>query len=341
MVIGATDFAIGTVTPCARGGRNSVRADECVPVTYWSYPADSAKAAMQFRRAGQMLEYYASRFGAFPYEKLAHVQSSTRYGGMENVGAIFYSERAIAQNQLGETTIAHETAHQWFGDAVTETHWNHLWLSEGFATYFGVQFFESADGVAKFRELITNAANQYMSSDVTDLAIVDTTAVPGNDLFALLNANSYQKGGMVLHMLRGLLGDNAFFTGIRRYVERHLNGTALTADLQRELEQASNQDLGWFFQQWVYQPGYPIYRISHTWDSAAKQLVLTVEQTQKAAWPAFRMPVEFAFDTPEGEIRRKLEVSGRRAVLRVDLPAAPTRVRFDPGRWLLARVEGS
>jgi aminopeptidase N len=180
-----------------------------------------------------------------------------------------------------------------------------------------------------------------MNSDVTDHAIVDTMAVPENDLFALLNANSYQKGGMVLHMLRGLLGDDAFFAGIRTYAERYRHGTAVTADLRRELEQASNQNLGWFFQQWVFQPGYPILRLSHRWDGAAGQLVLTVEQTQKAAWPAFRMPVEFAFDTPQGEIRRKLEVSERRAVLRIDLPAAPTRVRFDPDRWMLARVEGS
>jgi len=341
MVIGATDFAIGTVTPCARGGRAPSRETDCVPVTYWAYPADSARAASTFRRAGQMIEYYASRFGPFPYQKLAHVQSSTRYGGMENVGAIFYSEQAIAEGRLGETTVAHETAHQWFGDAITESHWNHLWLSEGFATYFGMQFFESADGVTRFRELVQGAASGYMNSDVTDLAIVDTTAVPRNDLFALLNANSYQKGGLVLHMLRGLLGDSAFFAGIRRYADRHLHGNAGTADLRRALEESSGRDLGGFFEQWVYRPGFPTYRVSHTWDAAARQAVLTVEQRQKAAWPVFSMPIEFEFTTPQGTVRRKLDISGRRAVVRVDLPAPPSGVRLDPDGWLLKRVEGS
>lgn len=335
MVIGATDFAIGTVTPCADGGRIPVRTDTCVPVTYWAYPRDSANAAAIFRRAGDMVEYFSRTFGPFPYEKLAHVQSATRFGGMENVGAIFYSEQAIAAGRLGETTVAHETAHQWFGDGVTESHWSHMWLSEGFATYFGMQYFEHADGVAKFRELLANSARGYLQSTDTAIAMVDTTHVPNDDLLGLLNTNSYNKGGQVLHMLRGVLGDSVFFAGIARYWRDHAYGNALTSDLQRALEQESGQDLGWFFEQWVYRPGYPVYRTGLAWDEGARTATVTVEQAQNPAWPTFRMPIEFEFETAQGPVRRTGMVSARRETLRFELPARATAVRLDPDGWLL------
>jgi aminopeptidase N len=339
MVIGATSrFAIATVDACAAGGRSRLREDACVVVSTWMFPEDSANGARIFRRAGDMVEYYTGRFGAFPYHKLAHVQSATRFGGMENVGAIFYSEQAIANGTLSEVTVAHETVHQWFGDAVTETRWNHLWLSEGFATYFGMQYFESADGVDRFRELLAESAQGYLSSDVTDLPMVDTLAVPGNDLFELLNANSYNKGGQVLHMLRRLLGDEVFFGGIRGFYTRHEHGTALTADLERALEQASARELGWFFEQWAYQPGHPIFHVGWTWDATAREAVVTLEQVQKDTWPTFRAPVELAFDTPAGEVRHQGEVVERTTVLRFPLPQPPTGVRLDPDGWLLKQV---
>lgn len=338
MVIGASDFAVGTVTPCARGGLTPLRPDGCVPVSYWAYPQDSASAAVIFARAGEMVEYYADRFGPYPYHKLAHVQSSTRFGGMENSGAIFYSEQAIAGGSLGEVTVAHETAHQWFGDGVTETVWNHAWLSEGFATYFGMQFFEKAEGSERFRELLDRSASGYLRSQVTDLAMVDTLSVPDGNLMSLLNANSYNKGGQVLHMLRGLLGDEAFFRGIGAYYRRHANGNALTADLQHALEEASGTRLDWFFDQWAYRPGHPVFRVTHAWDAGAGEAEVVIEQVQKAGWPTFRVPMEIAFETPTGEVRRKVEVRERTARLRFPLAAAPSAVRIDPDGWVLKEV---
>jgi aminopeptidase N len=311
-----------------------------VRVTSWAFPQDRENARRIFRRGGEMIEYYASRFGPFPYEKLAHVQSATRYGGMENVGAIFYSERGIQSGQMGETTVAHETIHQWFGDAVTPGNWHHVWLSEGFATYFGMQFFEHADGVDAFRQLVVNSGNGYLQSEVADLPMVDTMRIPGaGDLTAVLNSNSYNKGGQVLHMLRGLLGDDAFFAGLRNYFGRYVNSNARTIDLQNMLEQAGNTDLDWFFDQWVYRPGFPIYRVTHTYDANAGEVVVTVEQTQKSAWPTFRMPIEFEIVTPNRTWREKAEVSGRRAVVRFASPAAAQRVVIDPDGWVLKRVE--
>ncbi|HSJ08915.1 MAG TPA: M1 family aminopeptidase, partial [Longimicrobiales bacterium] len=188
MVIGATPFSIGTVTDCARGGITAARAGPCVPVSSWAFPTDSASAARSFRRGGDMVEFYSRILAPFPYTNLAHVQSATRFGGMENASAIFYSERAIADGRDIEGTVAHEVAHQWFGDAVTPRDWAHLWLSEGFASYFGPLYFEHADGVERFREIMAGVRRGYLESDVTNLAVVDTLAVPGNNLLELLNA---------------------------------------------------------------------------------------------------------------------------------------------------------
>ena len=334
MVFGATDFAIGMVDPCASGGAG------CVPVSYYAFPQDSVNNANVFRRAGQMLAHFSSLVAPFPYPELAHVQSATRFGGMENAGAIFYSEQALQRGTLGEGTVSHEVAHQWFGDAVTPGHWSHVWLSEGFATYFGNQFFERADGVQRFRELNAASWRGYLQSRVTDLPIVDTSAVPGNDLLQLLNANSYNKGGAVLHMLRGVLGDEVFFNGIRRYYRRHIHRNALTENLQRALEEESGRDLAWFFQQWVYRPGHPVLRVTHTWDAATSEAVVTVEQVQKAAWPTFRFPLELAISAAGNEIRQRVQVASRRETFRVRAPAAPSAVRLDPDGWLLHQVEG-
>jgi aminopeptidase N len=339
MVIGAANFAIGTVDRCARGGNAPPHPDGCVPVTYYAFPSDSGNAAFIFRRAGQMVAHYAELIAPFPYPELAHVQSATRFGGMENAGAIFYSEQGIRNGTLSEGTVAHEVAHQWFGDAVTPGHWSDVWLSEGFATYFGNQFFERADSVQRFRQMTAQSWRQYLQSNVKDLAIVDTLRVPNNDLMELLNANSYQKGGAVLHMLRGILGDEVFFGGIRRYYRRHVNGNARTRDLRRALEEESGRDLGWFFDQWLYRPGHPILEIHHRWDPATSDAVVTVTQVQKPEWPTFRFPLDLVFRTLSGtEVEHRAQITERENTVRVRLPVTSTQMRVDPHGWLLHEV---
>ena len=339
MVIGATQFHVRSIDDCARGGVTPSRPDGCVPTGFWSFPQDSANAARIFRRAGDMLSYYSGLIAPFPYDRLAHVQSATRFGGMENAGAIFYSDRAITRGTLGEGTVAHEIAHQWFGDAVTPGRWADVWLSEGFATYFGDLYFERADGAQQFRTMRENSWRGYLESAVTNLAVVDTLRVPNNDLLDLLNANSYNKGGAVLHMLRGMLTDSVFFRGIRRYYNRHSHGNAVTADLQRAMEEESGQQLGWFFNQWLYQPGYPMLRVTHRWQEATRELLITVEQVQQASWPTFRLPLQIAIAVGGQEIRRAVEITDRTWNARVALAAAPSAVRIDPDGWVLKVVQ--
>jgi aminopeptidase N len=170
---------------------------------------------------------------------------------------------------------------------------------------------------------------------------VDTTATLVPDLFGLLNRNSYQKGGLVLHMLRTMLGDSAFFGGVRAYYAAHEHGTALSDDLRFALERASGRDLSWFFDQWVYGRGHPVLRVSHTYDAAARQAVVTIEQVQDAAWPAFRFETEVSVRSGGGIARGTVMVSERTTTLRIPLAAAPTAVSLEPVGWLLHEMAGS
>jgi aminopeptidase N len=328
MVIGAADFRVQTIgRPCFGVGR-------CVDVTTLLFPESVEKAAPSFQRAAAMVEYYSQLISPFPYDKLAHIQSSTRFGGMENATAIFYSEQALANGRAIEEVVAHETAHQWFGGAVTEAEWPHVWLSEGFATYFGALFFEQADGIAAFRGMMEASRRQIVASKVNDRPIVDTTKP---DLFALLDTNAYQKAGWVLHMLRGLLGDARFFDGIRRYYRTHEHGAALTLDLQRAMEEASGVKLDDFFDQWLFHPGYPQLRVS--WQNAGPQTAsVVVTQVQPERWPTFRMPLTIELTTTSGPIRRQVDVDERLERYTFQLDSALTGVVLDPQSWLLKDI---
>ena len=339
MVVGATALAVDTVGTAACGRAPlSPRADHCIAVTTWIYPQDRAKAAPSFKRAAKIVDLFSDWIGPFSYEKLAHVQSSTRFGGMENVAAIFYDEKGIAQGRNIESTVAHETAHQWFGDSVTEADWHHLWLSEGFATYFAALFYEWADGEPAFKREMNDARSTYLRSDVTDQPIVDPAA---RDLFELLNQNNYQKGAWVLHMLRGVVGDSAFHAGIRSYYAAHRNGNALSSDLQAAMEKSSGKPLDWFFDQWLNKPGYPTLRVTHRYDAATKEEVVDVEQTQKAAWPRFRIPTQVLIKGAWGERRQAVELSGARTSVRIAAPTAADAAIVDPDGWVLQITEGA
>jgi aminopeptidase N len=338
MVIGAADLEVRTVGLAACGqAPASRRPDGCVEVTYWVYPQDVERAEPSFRRAAQMVDHFTDLIGPFPFEKLANVQSATRFGGMENASAIFYSEQGIASGRNMEGTVSHEIAHQWFGDAVTEASWHHLWLSEGFATYFGAQFFEAADGVEAFRERMEQSRQRVIASDDVDRPIHDPEVT---DLFALLNDNNYPKGGWVLHMLRGIVGDEAFFAGIREYYRANLHTAVLTEDFRDAMEAASGRDLDWFFQQWIYEPGLPTFEVEQRWSASGSgpggSMDLTIRQVQRAGWPTFRVPMEVLLVADGERIRRRIEVSGRATSIRLDgLPAEPTEVVLDPDGWVL------
>ncbi len=334
MVFGAGEFTVSKHRPVINGR-------DTIPIDVWTYAEDSAFAdSVPFRRATDIVEVMQRLIGPFPYEKLAHVQSSTKFGGMENSSAIFYAEKPYVERRMGEGVVRHETSHQWFGDAVTERDWPDIWLSEGFATYFDGVIGAALDGDSVLANAMRANAENYFKSAVTDRPIVDSGYAA--DPIKLLNANSYPKGAWVLHMLRGTIGDSAFFRGLRAYYRTYRDSTATSEDFQRVMEKEARADLGWFFHQWLHQPGYPQLDVTWQYEAGARKVVLGITQHQKPEWGLFRLPeltLEFR-RANRATVRRTVTVSeGSRATsARVDLPFAPTEVRVDPDGRLLLRV---
>ncbi len=324
MVIGAAKF---TVVPLGT--------TDAIPQTLWVYPEDSSFATSgPLRRAKKMLEVYSDLIGPFPYEKLAHVQSSTRFGGMENSTAIFYPELGFRDQSLSEETVAHEIAHQWFGDAVTPGDWHHLWLSEGFASYLGPMFFEQVGEVPRFRDAMERNRRVYFLSDVVDRPIIDTAQ---KVLLDLLNANAYPKAAWVLHMLRAELGDSVFLAGLGNYYRRFQDSSVLSADFQGVVEEVSGRSLGWFFEQWLLRPGYPQLMVE--WAYRDGSLVLEVRQVQERRWGTFtlRLPVLVEFERGDAE-EFVVRLTGWRSQLERRVRDRPRRVSLDPGGTLLMEV---
>ena len=314
-------------------GRDGCGAGEfssCVRQSVYVFPEAREFLPGPFSHSPEIVRLFSELVAPFPYEKLAHLQSSTRYGGMENAGAIFYADAPFRRRTMGPGVIAHETAHQWFGDAVTEREWSHVWLSEGFATYFAELWVERFAGDSAFRADMRGLRDQIVKApEVASRPVIDTTQT---DLMKLLNTNSYQKGGWTLHMLRSLVGDSAFFRGIRAYYLANRHSTALTDDLRRAVEATSGRPLGWFFDQWLRRPGYAEVATSWRYDASQRRVVATI--TQGTRFGAYRFPLTVAVTDASGRERRStIEVppaATSTVAVPLELDAAPRLVNFDP-----------
>lgn len=259
----------------------------CIPVYGWVYPEQKEQGFKDYARTKGILDWYIQHVGPYSFEKLANVQSKTIFGGVENAGTIFYAEKSVGDKGI-ESLLAHEIAHQWFGDAASETDWPHLWLSEGFATYMTHLYLESKYGIDTLK-----AGMAEDRKDVIKLAAKKNTPIIDTmgkyKPMKLLNANSYQKGGWVLHMLRRKLGDTLFWHGIRSYYAKYMGGNASTEDLREVFEKVSGQNLEGFFRQWLYTPGHPKLGISWQYDKKNRNVRVKVEQQQATL---FEFPLE-------------------------------------------------
>lgn len=335
MVIGAGAMLR---TPLGETACGLAEVTPCVSQDVWTLPTSAQPLPGPFARAGDIVTLFSRLVAPFPYEKLSHLQAATIFGGMENAGAIFYDTRLFETGRLGEGLIAHETAHQWFGDAVTEREWRDLWLSEGFATYFAALWTEHARGADSLRAQMAAIRSAILADTaaVVRRAVIDTT---WRSPMELLNRNSYDKGAWVLHMLRGSVGDSAFFRGVRAYYLANRHANADTKALQLALEQASGKPLGWFFDQWLRRPGYPELTFGWRHDPVKREVV--VQLAQGSRFGAFRFTLPLAMlDSAGKRYKMLVEVSGAKDELRIPMPfeGAPTSVGVDPDVELLARV---
>jgi len=320
------------------------------PLSYYVPLSERELAVKGFSPAIPSLEFFHEKVAPYPYEKLALIVGATRFGGMENSSAIVFTSNLFNRNSTvgmsktygvpfnNVTLIAHEIAHQWFGDSVTESTWSDLWLSEGFATYFAglfVQRYESEEAFQRYMRDAAASVFAYEKKKRTPIFDRDTES-----LMELLNPNNYQKGAWVLHMLRSNLGDDVFFRGIRRYYESHKNATASTEDLRRALEKSSGKDLRAFFARWVYDSGHPQYELKWEW-LGKKELRLVLSQLQPGN--AFLDPVHVVITTARGKRDLVLKPMGKQVTHTIRLTEPPIRVELDPQNTLLdeATVKGS
>jgi aminopeptidase N len=304
-----------------------------IPVESWVYPQNRAEGFKDYALAVDILDFFNSHIGPYSYKKLANVQSKTTFGGLENASAIFYFENSVTGKADHEGLIAHEIAHQWFGNSATEKEWPHVWLSEGFATYFAMLYAEFTHGDDKRKEEMTKDRDQVLAFYKKEaIPVVNPTVT---SLMKILNANTYQKGSWVLHMLRREIGDQAFWAGIRSYYKKFQNSTALTSDLQQEMETASGKDLDTFFNQWIHKTGQPVIDGSWKYDEASKSVQFTVRQTQKDQIFSFTLEVGIL---PEGKDFMQIEkVSINKESQQISIPVAskPLKIALDPNVNLL------
>lgn len=319
MVIGVADFAVDH--PGDAMG---------VPVWNYVYQENKEQGFKSYAYALDILPFYITHIGPYPFEKCGNVQSKTRFGGLENASAIFYFEGSVGSPGV-ESLMAHEIAHQWFGDAATETQWQHLWLSEGFATYMTLCYLENKYGIDTLQKNLQADRKKVIAFEKRRLtAIVDTTVK--NDYMELLNPNSYEKGGWVLHMLRRAIGEQAFWKGISTYYATYRNKNASSADFEKVMETVSRKDLHTFFHQWLNTPGHPHLTISWKYDPDKKAILIDCIQTGPHI---YTFPLELSLD---GVVQR-IDISHKTTHAEIPFVEKPTTITADPDTNLLADFE--
>lgn len=318
MAVAAADF---TVTHSGDVGR--------IPVYSYVFREDASHQG--YAGATQILPYFIQQVGPFQFEKLANIQSKTIFGGMENAGAIFYAENSLNFERL-ESLLAHEIAHQWFGDAVTETDWRHLWLSEGFATYMTLLYMEHTYGTDTLKASLKEDREKVIGfAKKRKTPVVDTTV--HSNYMQLLNANSYQRGGWVLHMLRRKIGDKQFWAGIRQYFKDYNGRNASTDDFRKEMEKASGQDLKGFFTQWLYTAAIPELQVNLSYNEATHTVKMEVIQQQS---PLFEFPLEYTLDKTKP--LQQVMIKERVTTMMIPAETKPAGIWLDPDTNLLADI---
>jgi aminopeptidase N len=319
-----------------------------VPVDYYVYRQDSARARPLFRVTPDMIDVYSRLTGVdYPWAKYAQTTVADFFGGMENVSATTlvdwlpdaraYADRPWYQHIL----IPHELAHQWFGDYVTTANWANMWLNEGFAEFMPGQYWAVKLGRPGGDDYYLDEYGQFMGID-------RDRRMP---LASLGSNNIYPKGALVLEMLRKYLGDDRFWAGVRRYLKDHAYGVATSDDLRQAFLLATGENLDWFWDQWVYQAGYPEFNVTAAWDSAQAVVTLSIKQEQHDSLKpdstglrftvpeVFRMPVTIRVRSAGGDISLRAMLNQREQAIQVPgVTSAPTMVIFDDGNTILKRL---
>lgn len=306
---------------------------ETMEVFYYVYPEHLTQAIEDFSVTVPMMEFYADVFGEYPFlEEKYGMAVIPGNSSMEHQTCTSLSSRLVTGTHQYDYILAHELAHQWWGDLVTLTDWADIWLNEGFATYSDALWVENLYGLEGLKSRMADFKYQYMiRHEGQDHPLYDP---PLGHLFCEIE---YEKGAWVLHMLRFVVGDDNFWQILKEYAQLYAYSNASTEDFQAVCEQIFGADLGWFFDQWIYEAGYPIYLFGWGFSDQNK-IRIVIHQIQEEL-PLFSMPVELEFILPSGSVKKVVWVEEEKNVFEFDFQERPLNVLFDPDSWILSLQE--
>lgn len=319
-----------------------------IPLGYYVYPGKEQTGRKAFGNTPNMIDTYQKLTGvAFPYNKYDQtVVASFQFGGMENITATTMADTEIFTAdfdfgvQLTTDLVSHELAHSWFGDLVTCRNWAELWLNESFATYMEAAYREQKNGEEDYMQKITRDAFDFLIDDSVTRrrhGLFNRRAAEVDKLFDV-SAVTYNKGSVVLHMLREQVGRENFWKGVNLYLNKHKFANVESTDLRAAMEEASGQDLAWFFDQWVYGMGTPTFTVRPVYSPTTKTLRLTFTQSHlagKASPAVYRLPATVAVKTLRGTVSQNVDITKRLQTISIKLPSKPTGIDFDPEKKLM------
>ena len=316
-------------------------------MSFWTPPSDFANAANSFRHTKKCMEYFEKETGvAYPWAKYDQVcVQDFNWGGMENTSLSTLNTSTLFSNETenirsSQGLVAHELAHQWFGDLVTCKDWSHIWLNEGFATYYTHLFAGHLDGRDHMLYGLYRDLNRLTALKGDTTAMVNRKYERPSDMFRKYGALSYTKGSWVLHMLRSSLGPDLFRKVVKTYLERHRHGNVVTENLRAVMEEFSGKSHDRFFDQYVYHAHHPELKVDYSWDAKTKLAKLTVKQEQKVDDKVllFHVTLPVKFRCGGKVIMKSMQVSQASEDFYFALPAAPEIVRVDPDLTILAKT---
>lgn len=319
-----------------------------VPLTFHAPKEWAPYLTESLSQTGAALDYFSELLGRrYPYRKYAQAcVPGFPFGGMENISATTLTVESLSDaagllDRRPDALVAHEVAHQWIGNLVTVSDWSHVWIQEGLATYLTLMFMEHLHGKAEFQIGMREKRREYLKADRggSRRAIVHDVYRSPSDLFA--GAHAYQGGATRFHLLRFLLGEEGFRTGLRLLVGRSAGRSIDTDDVRLAFEQASGRDLESFFQQWLLEPGHPEIQTRWRHDPTRKRVILSVNQVQSiegGTASAFQAPVQVEIMDSAGSRTVRIELEKRRAKYELACEGEPLWVRFDKDRWLPAEI---
>lgn len=270
------------------------------PMQYFVPRADSARGISYFAPVHGMMDVFTQRFGAYPFDKIGYC--ITPIGSMEHQTMISYAGPLFDGLAEAGTTAAHELAHMWWGDWVTCADFRDAWLNEGFAVFSEFLYAEHLGGTADYLESVRSTAQTYRIADTRNEGVFPLHDFPRAAPSSNYPGTIYHKGGVVLAMLRDVMGDSAFFDGFRAYGQRHAYGNATTASFRQVMEEFHGGELGWFFDQWVIAAGWPEYTVQRVLDDTGAPLRVRLAQTQDLEkYPLFAMPMDLAIIRTAGD----------------------------------------